>query len=148
MASQEVLNEDGHAFLMTLPNTAAAASHARKRFIGFLQHVGLGADLLADIETVIGEALANSAEHGYSRHGTIRIEALFTDGYLEASVSDDGPGFFLRGPIPAHHPPAHSPRGYGLFLIRTFVDELEFRNGGQTVWFRKRFRPAGSSNKQ
>jgi anti-sigma regulatory factor (Ser/Thr protein kinase) len=138
MASQEPISSDGHGFYITLPNPASAASHARKQFIRFIEHFRLRRELVADIEAVIGEALANAAEHGSTRHGKIRVEAMLTEQHLEASISDDGPGFFLRGPISADHPPPNSPRGYGLFLIQALVDELEFRNDGKTVWFRKR----------
>lgn len=140
MASQQPIGSDGHSFHIALPNTAAGAVHARKQLIRFIEHFRLHREIIADIEAVVGEALANAAEHGYKNHGTIRVEASLTEDYLEASVSDDGPGFFLHGPISAEHPPAHSPRGYGLFLMRTLVDELEFRNDGKTVWFRKRLR--------
>ena len=142
MASQEPIRSDGHGFHISLPNTAAGASHARKQFIRFIEHFRLSTELVDDIEVVVGEALANAAEHGYKHHGTIRVEASLTKEYLEASISDDGPGFFLRGPISVDHPPAHSPRGYGLFLIRALVDELEFRNDGKTIWFRKRLKIA------
>ncbi len=144
---QNPTRSDGHGLRLALPNTAAGASHARKQFIRFVEHFRLPAELVADIEAVIGEALANAAEHGYKRHGTIRIEGSITDDYLEASVSDDGPGFFARGPVSLDHPPAHSPRGYGLFLIRTLVDELEFRNDGKTIWFRKRLGPSASTER-
>jgi anti-sigma regulatory factor (Ser/Thr protein kinase) len=142
MASQHPISSDGHGFRISLPNTPAAASHARKQLIRFLEHFRLGQELVDDIEVVVGEALANAAEHGHKHRGTIRVEASLTKEYLEASISDDGPGFFLRGPILLDHPPAHSPRGYGLFLIRMLVEELEFRNDGKTVWFRKCLGPA------
>ena len=138
MASQEPIGSDGHGFHISLPNSAAAASHARKQFIRFIEHFRLSAELVADIEAALGEALANAAEHGYKHRGTIRVEARLTEAYLEATISDDGPGFFLRGPIAVDHPPANSPRGFGLFLIRALVDELEFRDNGKTVWFLKR----------
>ena len=139
MAPHDPVRSDGHVFHISLRNTAAGASHARKQFIRFIEHHRLRREVVADIEAVVGEALANAAEHGYKRNGTIRIEALLTEEYLEASVSDDGPGFFLRGPVPVDHPPANSPRGYGIFLMRALVEKLEFRNDGKTVWFRKQF---------
>jgi anti-sigma regulatory factor (Ser/Thr protein kinase) len=140
MGSEELVGSDGHSFHMAIPNTAAGAAHVRKQFIRFVQRFNLRPDVAADLEAAVGEALANAAEHGYRRHGTIRVNALVTNDRLEASISDDGPGFFLRGPVSAEQPPPHSPRGYGLFLIRTLVDELEFRDDGKTVWFRKRLR--------
>lgn len=144
MASHGPGGSDDHRFCISIPNTAAGASHTRKQFIRFIRHFRLRTEVVADVEAVIGEALANAAEHGYKLNGNIRLEVLLTDAYLEASVSDDGPGFFLRDTISAHPPPGHSPRGYGLFLIRMLVEELEFRDGGRTVWFRKYLQTAGS----
>jgi anti-sigma regulatory factor (Ser/Thr protein kinase) len=137
MASQEPIESDGRRFYATLPNTALGAVRARKKFLRFISSFGVRGDLQGDIEIVIGEALANAAEHGYKHRGIICVEALLTDEHLEASITDDGPGFLLRGPISAEHPPAHSPRGFGLFLMQALVEELEFRNDGRTVWFRK-----------
>jgi anti-sigma regulatory factor (Ser/Thr protein kinase) len=69
----------------------------------------------------------------------LRVEASLGDDRIEVAVSDDGPGFFMEGPISSDHPPTESPRGYGLFLMRFMADELEFKNDGKTVWFLKRF---------
>jgi serine/threonine-protein kinase RsbW len=141
MTPGEAYGSAGYRYYESIPNTAAGASHVRKQFVRFIERFGLESEIVADIQAAIGEALANAAEHGYRRHGRICVEALITEDYLETSVSDDGPGFLLRGPISAEHPQANSPRGYGLFLIRTLVEELEFRNDGKTIWFRKRIRP-------
>ena len=147
MSSQEQAGCDGRSFRMSIPSSAAGAVHLRKQFIRFLEAAHPDASTIADIEVVIGEALANAAEHGHRPHGTIRIEAAIANGSLEAAVSDDGPGFFLRGPISAEQPPPHAPRGYGLFLIRTLVDELELRDDGKTVWFRKLLHEGRSENR-
>lgn len=141
MDPEDRIGANGRTFHLSLPNTTAGAAHARKQFMRFIECFQLRARIVGDIEAVVGEALANAAEHGYRNHGTIRVDASVTEDDLEASISDDGPGFLLKGPISVDHPPAHSPRGYGLFLIRTLVDELEFRNNGKTVWFKKRFNP-------
>ena len=138
MDSQEPIGPGNQSFYTSLPNTLAGAAHARMQFMRFIEDVGLSVELVADIQVVIGEALAHAAQQGYVRHGTIRLEAVLTEEYLEASVSDDVPGYSSRGPMPVEQQP-HSSRPYGLFLIWTLVDELEFRNDGKTIWFRKRF---------
>jgi anti-sigma regulatory factor (Ser/Thr protein kinase) len=138
MASHQANGSAGHGFHMALPNTPAGAVLIRKQLMRFIEHFRLTREVVDDVEAVVGEALANAAEHGYRLRGTIRVEASLDEASLEVSVSDDGGGFSLRGPISTEHPPAHSPRGYGLFLMQALVDELEFRNDGKTVWFRKR----------
>lgn len=137
MPSRHCADADGPRYVIRLPNTPAAASLARQQFLQFVKHLRLGREFIADIEIAVGEALSNAAEHGHRLHGTIRIEASLTDVGMEIVVSDDGPGF-LPSPRAAEHPGAMSPRGYGIFLMRSVVDEVEFRDDGKTVWFLKR----------
>jgi anti-sigma regulatory factor (Ser/Thr protein kinase) len=148
MAWQQPIGKEGHGFHIALPNTAGGASQARKQLIDFIRHFSLDRQIVADIEVDVGEALANAAEHGYKLRGTIVVDAWLSEDCLEWTVSDDGPGFFLRGPISVDHPVALSPRGYGLFMMQALVDELEFRNDGKTVWFRKRFGTGGRGSRQ
>jgi anti-sigma regulatory factor (Ser/Thr protein kinase) len=90
MASPRPRDPPGRAFHISLPNTASGASHARKRFVGFIASFDFAAELVADIELAVGEALANAAEHGYKHDGIICLQASLTSEYLEVSVSDDG----------------------------------------------------------
>lgn len=123
--------------MIALPNTPGGAKLARKQFVQFAKHLRLGREFIADVEIAIGEALANAAEHGHKLHGTIRVNARVTDLGMEIVVSDDGVGF-LPGPGQGEHPGVWSPRGYGIFLMRNVVDEIEFRDNGKTVRFLKR----------
>lgn len=140
MALRQVVGTEDHRFHIAFPNTAAGTTEARYQMVGFIRAFRLPPEFVADVEVVVGEALANAAEHGYRARGTIIIDAKLTEQYLEATVADDGPGFFHRGPRPLQHPPAYSPRGYGTFLMHALADQLEFRNDGRTVWFRMRVR--------
>ena len=137
MVWSQSVGGEGHHFEISLPNTPACAAYARKQLIGFAKQLDLDAEIIIDLETAVGEALANAAEHGRRPGGTIRLEAWLTDLGLEAAVSDDGPGF-APGTISEDHPAALAPRGYGLFLMQALMDEVEFRNDGKTVWFLKR----------
>jgi anti-sigma regulatory factor (Ser/Thr protein kinase) len=129
-------DSESHRFAMSIPNTPAGASLARKHVMGFIKHLSPDSATIAEFETVVGEALANAAEHGYRPGGTIRLEAVHTDGWIETTVSDDGSGF-SRAPHDAERPEVLSPRGYGLFLVKTLTDAFEYRDGGTSIWFRK-----------
>ncbi len=127
-----------HHFEMTLPNTPAGAALARRQLVRFVEHVCLNRGAVGDLETAIGEALANAAEHGYRSGGRIHVTAHLTGDGIEIEVSDDGRGFAPRV-VPVDHPPALAPRGYGIFLMRAMVDEVDFADDGRTVRFLKRF---------
>ena len=129
---------DNNHISIALPNSPKGASTARKQFIAFLRHFGLPQRIVDDLESVIGEALANAAEHGYKPNGRLHLEARLHDTHIEITVCDDGRGFLLKGPISTTHPEPNSPRGYGLFMMQALVDQMEFRNDGKTVWFLKR----------
>ena len=141
MTWQQPIDTEGHGFHISFPNTAHGAAEARKQLIRFVEHFCSAREIISDIEAVAGEALANAAEHGFKLRGKIIVDGWLTTEYFEGSVTDDGPGFSLRGPIAVEHPVANSPRGYGLFMMQALVDELQFRNDGRTVWFRKRLAP-------
>lgn len=137
MAWREAVDAESHEFKIALPNTRAGAAFARKQLVHFAKHFRIKREIIADIETVVGEALANAAEHGYRARGTIVVEARVNGSDFEVIISDDGHGFTSH-PISADHPAPLSPRGYGLFLMQALVDAIEFRNGGRSVWLLKR----------
>ena len=138
MASEQTAGLDDHRFEMTLPNTPAGAALARRQVMRFVEHVCVDRAFISDLETAVGEALANAAEHGHRPDGRLHVQARLTGDGIEVEVTDDGRGFAPRL-CAVEHPPALAPRGYGLFLIRAMVDEIEFRDNGRTVWFRKCF---------
>ena len=137
MALSQSMSGEGNSFKIALANTAAGAAYARNQLISFVKRLDLDPEIVADLETALGEALANAAEHGKSPGGTIRVEAKLTDAGLEIEVADDGPGFAPVAIFPTD-PEAFAPRGYGLFLIQTLMDKIEFGNDGKTIWFFKR----------
>jgi len=73
----------------------------------------------------------------------VRITVIETPNEVTYAVSDDGPGFDL-GTVPDPTDPANLERtsGRGLFLIRTFMDDVTHSDGGRTITMVKRRRPA------
>ncbi len=92
---------------------------------------------LADIETAIGEALANAAEHGHRPGGAIDV-ALYVEGAQAViEVRDQGGGFARSPNQVAEQPRSDMPRGFGIFLMRALMDELEFGEHGRRVRLKK-----------
>lgn len=107
-----------------------------------IQPLDLPRDRLEKIKTAVAEATMNAMEHGnqYRAELPVIIKALIREGRLFVRITDLGGNGQM---IPAADTPdlelklagLQSPRGWGLFLIRNMVDELnEFDDGGkQTV---------------
>lgn len=69
----------------------------------------------------------------------VRVTVTETPDVVTYVVSDDGPGFDL-GTVPDPTDPANLERtsGRGLFLIRTFMDDVSHADGGRTITMVKR----------
>ncbi len=130
---------DGKQFGMIVPNTRKDAMMARGRVMEFARTACFAEDVLDDIAIAVGEALANASEHGYRVSGTIDVCAGMTDEGIEVAVTDDGPGF--AAPESATSPECDQVRGFGLFLMHSVCDEIEFRDDGRTVSFLKKRPP-------
>jgi anti-sigma regulatory factor (Ser/Thr protein kinase) len=89
---------------------------------------------LERLKTAVAETVLNAIEHGnrYQPDLLVSIQVLAAEHRLMVRVTDQGNG----GPITAPAAPnleaklagQESPRGWGFFLIREFVDELQIRN--------------------
>lgn len=73
------------------------------------------------------------------RERRVRVTVTEAPGEVTYVVSDDGPGFDL-GTVPDPTDPANLERtsGRGLFLIRTFMDDVTHSDGGRTITMVKR----------
>jgi len=85
---------------------------------------------LEKLKTAVAEATMNAMEHGnkYAADQPVRIEVAASETAVRVRVTDQGGG----KPIPAKADPdldaklagEQSPRGWGLFLIKSMVDEM------------------------
>jgi anti-sigma regulatory factor (Ser/Thr protein kinase) len=83
---------------------------------GWLSDLGVPSDRVFDILVAVGEACANSIEHGYGpAGGTIELTLARSDHYLEALVRDHGR---WREPRGAH-------RGRGIKMMRKLAESVD-----------------------
>ena len=90
------------------------------------------------MRVAIAEALTNAIEcgNGCDPAKVVAVMADLLPDRVRVAVSDEGPGFDPRHvPDPTIDPHAlESPRGRGLFLIRSLADHVEFNDRGNTIW--------------
>lgn len=108
---------------------------AARQVLGVLDGLGLSEKRLKRLETAVAESTMNSMEHGneYDPEKPVRILVRKNGNRLMVQVIDHGEG----GGIPESTTPdleaklegEQSPRGWGLFLIKNMVDELNFVPG-------------------
>jgi anti-sigma regulatory factor (Ser/Thr protein kinase) len=95
-------------------------------------------DDLTDIESAVGEALANCAEHGSVNGSTIDVRCRYSDGMLSIEIQDGGGGFEHWTARDCPRPQSDAPRGYGTYIMRRLMDEIEYSERGTRVRMVKR----------
>ncbi len=121
------------------PQTGAAAREARRAIVELAMAHGFRGQLLDDIEIAVGEALANAIEHGCGKRGSFEIAVSCDVAGMTVEISDSGLGFDHQSERPHLRPPVESARGYGTFLMRELMDEVEYTRRGTHLRLLKRF---------
>src|SRR5476649_2751417 len=101
----------------SLPRGLGAVRKARRAVIDFAAQCGFDDGILDDVESAVGEALANAAEHG-DAVGGFDVSATFENSRLEIVVKDHGTGFDCAAALQSAMPDATGNRGFGIFLMR------------------------------
>jgi serine/threonine-protein kinase RsbW len=99
-----------------------AASMAKK--MGFTE------DRIEDLKTAVAEACLNAIEHGNRMDTSSRVGITLTaeESRLQVSVKDEGKGID-QVPTPSIESKIEGkdhPRGWGIFLIKSLVNEVTF----------------------
>jgi len=88
---------------------------------------------LSDIESAVGEALANCAEHGYAHETFIEVRCQYDRGQLCIEITDSGTGFERWQSRDFSKPQASAPRGYGTYIMHRLMDEIEYTERGTRI---------------
>lgn len=89
------------------------------------------------IKTAVSEATMNAMEHGnhYNPERDVHIQVLRSNEKLLVQVIDHGSGQEIKTPVEpdldAKLAGLQSPRGWGLFLIKNMVDEMNIREDAE-----------------
>jgi len=100
-------------------------------------------DFADNIELAVSEACTNAIRHSRTADAEGRVVLCFQvyEDQLVVEVKDRGGGFDLEK-VPPPDFEQHPESGYGLFLIRTLMDEVLYTRGDEcnTLTMRKYFR--------
>jgi anti-sigma regulatory factor (Ser/Thr protein kinase) len=119
------------------PSLSASVGKARRAVVAFARRWFRDVEL-SDIESAVGEALANCAEHGYVNGTFIDVLCRFADGELTIDIKDAGEGFDRWDATDYLKPLSAAPRGYGTYIMRRLMDEIEYSDRGSRVRLIKR----------
>jgi anti-sigma regulatory factor (Ser/Thr protein kinase) len=120
------------------PRGYGSVRQARRALFAFAAECGFRDTALSDIETAAGEALANAAEHGDREASSgFDVLATFEDGRLVIEIKDHGAGFDSAA-LEHAVPDAAGNRGFGIYLMRTLMDEVAYSEHGSCIHLVKR----------
>jgi serine/threonine-protein kinase RsbW len=130
---------------LVLPSHIEEVSGAAAAVTDFVKNCGLNEDAAFGIDMAVREAITNAVVHGNQEDESKSVEIVFNcaGNTLAVEVSDQGAGFDPAS-VPDPTDPANLMKtsGRGIFLMRSFMDQVEWRprpDGGTTVRMVKRF---------
>jgi serine/threonine-protein kinase RsbW len=106
----------------------------------------------SEIELALREALVNAIIHGNQEDLQKRVYVTCrctTDGEVSITVEDEGQGFedtTVADPTTAEN--LQNSHGRGIYLMKAFMDEVRFEQGGAMVVLRKKCNPATSAKRK
>jgi serine/threonine-protein kinase RsbW len=132
-----------------MPSEVRAISPLVDRLMELIERAKCVPGAEFDVELTIREALGNAVLHGNQENPDkkVHIRCRCESGNeISIVVTDEGKGFdflkILGNGLTAD--PANS-HGHGIQLMRAYMDDVRFEQGGSEVHMRKRLRAASSS---
>ena len=115
---------------LSVPSEPGNERRAMAEVAGTVEGLGLPERTLERLKTAVAEATMNAMEHGnrYREEAPVLIEVSATDAELYVRITDEGAGPAAFDPetpdLEAKLDGEQTPRGWGLFLIKSMVDEM------------------------
>jgi anti-sigma regulatory factor (Ser/Thr protein kinase) len=115
---------------LSVPSEPGNERRAMEEVAGTVGGLGLPDRTMERLKTAVAEATMNAMEHGnrYREEAPVLIEVSASDAELSVKITDEGTGpptFDPQTPdLEAKLEGAQTPRGWGLFLIKSMVDEM------------------------
>jgi serine/threonine-protein kinase RsbW len=107
-----------------------------------LQQHGCKDGILSDVEIALREALHNAVLHGNGKNPRKRVHVECTeqpDRSYQLVVRDSGPGFKPDRLVDPTKPEnLFRETGRGIYMIRHFMDEVQFKRGGREIRMKKK----------
>ncbi len=119
-------------FQLHLPSTLGCEKVAMDFAASVARSMNFPADRVEDLKTAVAEACTNAIEHGNKLDASMKVGISLTidKGRLQVAVQDEGTGI---GRVPTPNIDSKiegksDPRGWGIFLIESLMDEVTFES--------------------
>jgi anti-sigma regulatory factor (Ser/Thr protein kinase) len=115
---------------LSIPSEPGNERRATEEVARAVSGLGLPERTLERLKTAVAEATMNAMEHGnhYRAEVPVVIEVSASDAELSIKITDEGsgpPAFHSETPdLEAKLEGMQTPRGWGLFLIKNMVDDM------------------------
>ena len=136
------------ALSLTLLNEPSAVPRTAEQVEAFCRDRNIAGPIAYKFNLALDETLTNAISHAFGDGGRHQIDVNVEnrDGYLTATVSDDGTPFDpLAHPPPDVHAAVEDRKigGLGIHLLRTLMDTVAYRrhDGRNHLMFRIRVTP-------
>ncbi len=116
---------------LSVPSEPGNERRAMEEVAGAVMELGLPERTLERLKTAVAEATMNAMEHGnhYRAELPVLIEVSASEADLSVTITDEGsgpPAFDSEVPdLEAKLEGVQTPRGWGLFLIKSMVDDMK-----------------------
>jgi serine/threonine-protein kinase RsbW len=140
MARNRVADASQLLFWETIPSIAGRVEPLLSRLLHQLAPVISAADARSEVEIAVREALINAIRHGnqFDPKRRAEVRCFVENGDLLVVIADEGAGFDASCiPDPTADENLTRDCGRGLLLIRHFMDDVSFANGGREIRLRK-----------
>ena len=114
------------------------AYEVEKEIISDLERKGYDDNAIFSIRLAMDEALINGLKHGNKNNPNqcLKINYAADDNAVKISVEDEGEGFNYQNLAdPTEKDYLRRPHGRGIFLIRKFMNKVEFNKKGNCITF-------------
>ena len=142
MASDDFNDVEG-VVTINMPCQFGFLRVARQSVLDFCNRAGMSPSKSSQLEMAVDEACANIIEHSYggevnfdepegAAHPGVQMNIIQRSRAIVVEIRDFGKGFDLGGHqevSPESYLETHRERGLGMFIIRNFVDEMEYVRG-------------------
>ena len=123
-----------------VPSELGQTAVAKQAVIKELERFRYGEDASFAIKLALEEALTNAVKHGNmddpGKHVTVRFAVNSEKAVVV--VQDEGPGFEPEQVPDCTHPERLPlPNGRGIMLMKSYMDEVCYRDNGREVYFMK-----------
>jgi serine/threonine-protein kinase RsbW len=121
-------------------STSSAVTSVREGIISGLRANSYSEEDIFAVHLALEEAFINSVRHGNRMDPAKGIKIDYSVGLdkVEITVTDEGDGFDPEAvPDPRYGENLYKPEGRGLFLMRSYMDAIEFNERGNSVYMVK-----------